>query len=188
MTQDPQPSEYPSEWKNLMGIRVAQLHRTGGPIDDLSFGLEGPRNGWLFFHIELGSAGKFACRVSGEPNDFLYELVATLTDLLNEKEGIVRMHAEPNTFILRFTPSPSQGVDFLLLHRHSFEGSAATDEPILGLPLADAKQLASSMLAMLEAFMSTVEDATYQAEMQHPFPKRQLNALGSVLGNLPPDV
>ena len=169
------------EWKNLLGIRVAQLERTGMPVDDFAFGLEGPRNGWIFFHISLGSAGRFACRASSQPNNVLKELAAGMRSLVSlNQEAVVHLHSEPNTFLLKFSPAQPTGVDFQLSHKGGFETNDADAEPILGLSFADATQLGASVLQILEHFGRSTA-VTYEREMLNPFPHSEVLALRQAL-------
>jgi hypothetical protein len=171
-----------AEWRNPIGIRVAQMHYTEQPIDDFSFGLEGPRDGWLFFHLILGQAGRFVCRVSGMPNDFLRDMVESLGQLAVGRSVAVRMHAEPNTFIMHLAPLKNEGLAFKIVHHTSFE---AVDSPtqVVGFDLAKVGDLISALIYVLNDFMAHVPDTTYRQEMGHEFPRRELESLNRLVGH-----
>lgn len=179
---DALPHMRTDEWKNLLGIRVAQFERTGMPIDDFAFGLEGPRSGWVFFHVFLGSAGRFACRASSQPNNVLKELVAGVHGLVTLGQGaVVHLHSEPDTFTLKFAPIQPTGVKFELAHKKSFEANDSDAEPIVGVAFADAAQLGASVLQILEDFGKSVSDVGYEKEMLNPFPHAEVLALRRAL-------
>jgi hypothetical protein len=169
-----------TEWRNPIGIRVAQMHYTDLAVDGFSFGLEGPRDGWLFFHLILGQAGRFACRVSGMPNDFLRDVVEGLSQLAVGRSVAIRMHAEPNTFIMHLAPLKNEGLAFKIVHHKSFE---AVDPPahVIGFDLPKVGDLISAFIYVLNDFMTHVPDTTYREEMGHEFPRRALESLNRLV-------
>lgn len=171
------------EWRNPIGIRVAQMQRTGNPLEDFSFGIEGPSKGWLFFHLMLGSSGRFACRVSGNPNDFLLDLIIGLRQVLDGKDASVSMHAEPNTFVIKFLHLENKALSFQLSHHRAFE---ADDPPelIIGFAIPDFRQIVGSFIYLLKDFIDATDGDLYRKEMHHELPEAHFKSLELLYSSL----
>jgi hypothetical protein len=184
MTADEQTSGYERLWKNSWGHTVALLRLSGGQSKGFRVWFEGPRHGWLFFHLELIGMGEFICRASHIPNDFLGELVTALCGILQRKRSTVAAaHGEPISFEFRFSRRPrSREVRFELVGFPRFDGrESAEGEQVLALgPNGDA--VCRAFCFGLRQLQSQVWAEAYQAEMEFPFPSAGVAQLSELLG------
>jgi hypothetical protein len=184
MTEDADPTGSERLWRNGWGMTVAMLRINGERADGFRVWFEGPRHGWLFFHLELIGMGEFVCRASHIPNDFLGELVAALCGILKRKQSTVAAsHGEPISFEFRFSRQPrTKQVRFELVGFPSFDGRDAIEgEPVLALgPNGDA--VCRAFCFGLRQLESLVSEEAYQAQMECPFPTAGIAELSGLLG------
>lgn len=171
-------------WQNGWGMTVARLQIAGEQLEGFRIWFEGPRHGWLFFHLDLIGMGEFVCRASCVPNDFLGELVAALCGILKrEQVTVAAAHGEPDSFEFRFTrPPDAKEVRLELVGFPSFERrESAKGEPLLALgPNGDA--VCRAFCFGLRELQSQLSADAYQAEMQVAFPSAGIAELSELLG------
>jgi hypothetical protein len=184
MAEKAQPSGSERLWRNGWGHTVAMLRIDGERSEGFRVWFEGPRHGWLFFHLELIGRGEFVCRASHIPNDFLSELVASLSGVLKRKQSTVAAaHGEPISFEFRFSRQPrTKEVRFELVGFPNFEDrGSAEGEPVLTLgPSGDV--VCRAFCSGLRQLQSQVSAEAYQAEMGFPFPEAGVAELSHLLG------
>jgi hypothetical protein len=184
MAEDTEPTGHERLWRNAWGMTVAALRITGQRSQGFRVWFEGPRHGWLFFHLDLIGMGEFVCRASHVPIDFLGELVAALCGILKRKQATVAAaHGEPNSFEFRFSRRPrTRDVRFELVGFPNFDGRASTEgEPVLALgPNGDA--VCRAFCFGLRQLQAQVAPEAYRAEMEFPFPTEGIAELSRLLG------
>jgi hypothetical protein len=181
---DAEPSGSERLWQNGWGQTIALLRIDGDQSQGFRVWFEGPRHGWLFFHLELIGMGEFVCRASHIPNDFLGELVAALLEVLrNGGSAVAASHGEPDTFEFRFTSPPGRrGMRFELVAFPGFDGrEAAAGEPVLALG-GSGDGVCRAFCWGLRQLQSQVSAEAYQAAMEYPFPTAAVAELGELLG------
>ncbi len=184
MPDSAEPAGHERRWRNGWGMTMALLRVTGGRSEGFRVWFEGPRHGWLFFHLDLIGMGEFVCRASHVPNDFLGELVAALCGVLKRKRSTsAAAHGEPATFEFRFSRPPrKKDVRFELVGFPTFDGrGSAEGEPVLALgPNGDA--VCRAFCWGLRQLQAQVTPEAYRAEMEFPFPAAGVAELCGLLG------
>lgn len=171
------PEEY--RWRNRMGITVAAMLSTGEVPDNFSMGIEPPEKGWLRVHLDFGSGGRFVCRASDQPNDFMRDLTEAMRRSAEGEPVDAVMHAEPDAFVLQFEPTEPDGLRIRLVHQESFErtGQAST---IVEIETDDRLTFVGSIAWMLRDFADGITDEMYFAGYHHPLPREAIGALPSL--------
>jgi hypothetical protein len=184
MTSDGRFSGNERYWRNGWGHSVALLRIEGEQSRGFRVWFEGPRHGWLFFHLDLLGMGEVVCRASHIPNDFLGELVAALLGVLKGAgSAVAASHGEPDTFEFRFSAPPTgREVRFELVGFPSFFGrESAEGEPVLALgPNSD--NVCRAFCFGLRELQARLAPEAYQAEMEYPFPAAGVAELSALLG------
>ncbi|HEX7646917.1 MAG TPA: hypothetical protein VF450_05865 [Noviherbaspirillum sp.] len=166
-------------WKNGFGRHVAEFHQTGRPATSLSFSLSGPTHGWLFFTLDLGEGGRFTCRASSVPNNFLCELVNELRAFfLGAPQVCISMHGEPDTFVLQLAQSSEGNTRFELHYKPSFE---ATEQNIVWGVTTFGTSICNSLYKLVCGFGESCDMDAYASDMGWDFPSTQLASLQKIL-------
>jgi hypothetical protein len=178
------PAREEHQWQNDQGHTVAVLRILGDQPGGFRVWIEGPRQGWLYCHLEMPGRGEFICRAACQPNDFLGEMVAALRGIVTTEESTVATaHAEPHGFEFRFVrPAGPKDVRFELVGFPRFDNrTPETTDPVLGIaPSGDG--VCREFCRGLRLYQEKVSAEAYQTGMGIPFPTAELAELGTLLG------
>lgn len=178
-----QPHANERYWRNGWGITCAYLRNDGPQCEGFRVWFEGPRAGWVFFHLDLIGMGEFICRASQFENDFLGDLVAAIRGILTTEEATVAAsHGEPISFEFRFSRQPgSKEIRFDLVGFPNFERDPAQADPVLGIaPNGDG--VCRGFCFGLRRLQTEIGAEAYQAAMGHAFPTAGLAEICELLG------